>query len=426
MQPDPTHDEEAEAAILGAILLENRLIWDVMVEVHPEDFYVLRHEKIFFAMIDTAENGDGKIDIVSLRSALEGRGELRAVGGATALSRLLDSVPDVANVMTYVKIVKACALNRTIAKMAPLLADTSRPPRERAMDVLGKMYLALEIRDATSLQTISQLSAAYTKDQEAGLDRRWVESGIENLDRLVTMRRRNVIVIAGNPGTGKSALALQISTRVAKTGHVLFVTLEMSEREVLERAVQAKTGCSAPEIENPKFTTTARRAEINAAFEELREYGHTLHILNPGMSSPQDVLAIARSLQLKHGGLSLVVIDYLQLMHCTEKNMSPVERVTWLSRQVKAIARQLDVPIVLLSQLSRGQVKDNREPQLHDLRDSGAIEQDADIVIFSHRPDQESDDGMLIVRKQRHGPTGVCYVKFDKQRCLFRSIQTGY
>jgi len=230
--------------------------------------------------------------------------------------------------------------------------------------------------------------------------------------------------VAGHPGTGKSSLAVQAALNVAKEGRVLLITLEMSSEEMVERVVQSKTGASAHIIDNPQFTTPDNRQRIKEAFEEVSMNLETLHVLSPGAVTPQDVIAHARAIEMQHGELSLIVVDYLQLMHCPERGMGPVERVTWLSRNIKAAARQLKVPIMLLSQLSRDSAKGNREPELHDLRDSGAIEQDADIVVFTHRPNIEQEEGMLLVRKQRHGPVGRCRVQYDSSRCRFLTLDT--
>lgn len=418
----PPHDAGAEAAILGALMIDTSAVWNVIPKLKPHDFFVQKHRIILEAMYDIAENGSGKIDVVSLRSALDSRDELQIAGGASQLSDLIDALPDVANINAYIDIVREHALDRRLKDLGKMLSGNGTKPRERAQRVLGDMHLALCGEDAVTIKTMAQAARDYRKNQDAGLTTRCAETGIGSLDSKMTIRRGNVVVIAGHPGTGKSSLATQAAINAAKSGHVLLITLEMSEEEMVERVVQGQTGCSAHIIDNPQFTNEVNQEKIRRSIADVGERMDTLHVISPGMVTPQDVIAHARSVQLRYGSLELVVVDYLQLMHCPVRGLGSVERVTWLSRHIKAAARQLKVPIMLLSQLSRDSAKGNREPELHDLRDSGAIEQDADIVIFTHRPNQETDEGVLILRKQRHGPVGRCNVKYDTSRCRFSSI----
>lgn len=416
------HDREAEAAILGALMVDSSLVWEVMTALKPEHMYLDQHRMILRAMYDVAENGDGKIDVVSIKHVLDGRNEMERIGGASALSGMMDALPDAANVGFYVGVVLEHALDREMKRLGTILSQNGAPPKDRAHAVLAEMYVALAGEDATNVKTMAQVAAQYEKNIAAGLTERWVETGLGGLDAYVTIRKKNQVVIAGNPSTGKSSFAMQVALNAMKTAHVLFISLEMSEEELCERVVQGMTGCSAKVIANPKHTNDANREKISVAMAIVRENYHQLHLLSPGMVTPQDVMAHARAIQLRFGSLGLVVVDYLQLMHCPMKNMSNTERATWLSRNMKGVARQLDVPVMLLSQLSRDNTKGNREPELHDLRDSGAIEQDADIVIFTHRPDPDEDDGLLLVKKQRHGPKGRTRVKFDGSRSRFLSI----
>ncbi len=422
----PPHDLEAEAAILGALMLDEQTVWAVMPKLKPNDFFVQKHRIILDAMYDIAENGDGKIDVISLRSALDYRDELGLIGGVTYLSGLIDALPDVANVQHYVGIVREHSLDRRLKDLGRSLSGNGVRPRERAEIVLAKMHMALCGEEATGIKSMAQLAREYVANQEAGITTRCASTGLSVLDNKMIIRRGNVVVVAGHPGTGKSSLAVQAAIHVAKEGRVLLITLEMSAEEMVERVVQSMTGASAHIIDNPQFTNQDNRDKIKTALMEVGRDMETLHVLSPGNVTPQDVIAHSRAIEMQHGELSLVVVDYLQLMHCPERGLGTVERVTWLSRHLKAAARQLSVPLMVLSQLSRDSAKGNREPELHDLRDSGAIEQDADIVVFTHRPDIETDDGMLLVKKQRHGALGRCRVKYDGSRCRFLTIQHSY
>ena len=416
------HDAEAERAIIGALMLQKSLVWEVMPSLKPEHMYLEQHRQILDAMYDIAENGDGKVDVVSTRHVLDQRGKLQQIGGTTYLSSLMDALPDVANVGHYVGIVLEHALDREMRRLGAVLSQNGSPPKDRAHAVLADMYKALAGEESASVKTMAQIALEYESNVKAGLTEQWIETGISALDSWVTIRRKNQVVVAGNPSTGKSSFALQAALNAMKTHHVLFISLEMSEEELFERVVQGMTGCSAKVIANPKHTTEENRRKIAEAVARVQAHHHMLHLLSPGMVTPQDVIAHARAIQIRYGTLGLVVVDYLQLMHCPLKNMGTTERVTWLSRHMKAVARQLDVPVMLLSQLSRDNTRGNREPELHDLRDSGAIEQDADIVIFTHRQNLDEPEGVLLVRKQRHGPTGRTRVNFDGARSKFLTI----
>lgn len=416
------HDREAERAVISAMMLDPSLIWEIMPSLKPEHFYIDGHRLILEAMYDVAENGDGKVDILSVKHVLDSRGRLQQVGGASYLSGLIDDLPDVANAPHYVGIILEHALDREMRRLGAILSQNGSPPKDRAHTVLADMYKALAGEDAASVKTMAQIAQEYESNVNLGLTSKWIETGIATLDSWVTIRKKNQVVVAGNPSTGKSSFAMQVALNAMKTHHVLFISLEMSEEELFERVIQGMTGCSAKIIANPKHTTDENRRRIIEATATVKAHHHMLHMLSPGMVAPQDVMAHARAIQIRYGSIGLVVVDYLQLMHCPLKNMGSTERVTWLSRQMKAVARQIDVPVMLLSQLSRDNSKGNREPELHDLRDSGAIEQDADIVIFTHRQNLDEPEGLLLVKKQRHGPTGRTRVSFDGSRSRFLAI----
>jgi replicative DNA helicase len=421
-----THDREAEAALIAAIMGDPKIVYEVMPELDPFDLYVEKHRVILDAIYDVAENGDGRIDIVSLRHVLNGKGEMETVGGAVGLSELFDVLPDVANWRAYLEIIRRHARSRELVRVGRLLQNEDTPVEDRASLAMEKITALSVQGEQKRLLTGSDIFRKIESTIDAGVDPRMFKTGIAHLDGFLTIRRGNVVVIAGNPGTGKSALALQVAQRVAnRHGPMVFFSLEMSTYELGERMIQGTTGCGANVISTPQFTTKENRAKIKEALKPTEGMDRAL-FLDPGVITPQEALAYARMAQIRFGDLKAVFVDYLQLMRCPEKGYGSVERTTWLSRQMKAMARTLEVPVVVLSQLSRGQVKDGREPQLHDLRDSGAIEQDADIVIFTHRPDPDQDNFKLIVRKQRHGPVGSARVKFDGGRCRFVSITDVY
>jgi len=408
-------------------MAQNELIWTVISVLRPSDFYHINHRLIYEAMFDICQNGDGKIDIVSLRHVLKNQGTLEMLGGANALAVLFDALPAVSNFESYVAIVKEHSLSRDVISISRKLQGSAGKPDVALRQAMADITETLAGGGGNPIIDYEDELELTKELWREGGERVTVDTGIQRLDDKMIIMKGNIVVIAGNPGTGKTAFASQVAYRTSQKTPVLFATLEMSPANVTHRIIQLKTGISVPIILNPGFTTEDNRSKLAEAVDrELGENRRTLKMLRPGFISPMDILAAGRSMQARYGDLGLIVVDYLQLMHCPERNLTSQERVAWLSRNMKAVALQLNVPIFLLSQLSRKNVQDNKEPQLHDLRDSGAIEQDADIVVFTHRPDLAKNEGRFIVRKQRYGSPFSAVAVFDGGRTRFTEMATGY
>jgi len=417
------HDAEAEAALLGAIMAEQNLIWTTMQSLKVEDFYKQEHRDVYGAMVDIAENGDGKIDIISLSRILRYR---KVPNHATLLSSFDDALPDVGNASHYAKIIKECSLGRKLTATATKITLQQGDPRDRLNLALDDLIQLVSGGGGADSWTLPEAVKIYRENQNSGATAKVFDCGMSALDSIVTFRKENMIVVAGHPGTGKSSLALQIAMNVMKQGRVLFVSMEMGRDELVERAVQLKTGCSASVIDNPTYQAEGIREKIEIAFNELQQGESTLEVFVPNRCTPQDVLGKAMEIKARFGDLSLVIIDYLQRVHWPVPGLGAVQETTEKSRAMKDMARAAGVPVMVLSQLSRNSAREGKEPQLHDLRDSGAIEQDADIAIFTHRPNEDTNDAVLLVRKQRHGPTGSVKCEFDRARCRFIERVRGY
>jgi replicative DNA helicase len=419
------HDLEAEKSLLASMILDRNLIWDAMEKIEPDDFYHPSHMAVYESMLDICENGDGKIDIVSLRHSLDGMGKLKIAGGATGLSDLIDTMPDAANAPAYMTIILEHSKNRKLMDVGKYLLGDS-PPSEKMAEGINKIVEITARSSSGEFMSLEESGEKYAADQAKGLTAKAFLTGMMLLDGKVSFRKENMVVLAGHPGTGKSSLALQIAMNVMMEQIVLFVSMEMSSPELWERAVQAKTGIAAETIDNPTYAPEPVREKIAEASAELRSGPRNLKIFAPRYCTPDVILGKAMATRARHGELSLVIVDYLQRVHWAERGISMVEETTKKSRAMKDMARIIGCPVMVLSQLSRNSAREGKRPQLHDLRDSGAIEQDADTVIFTHRPDRETNDAELVIGKQRHGATGIVKCKFDSSRCRFIEKIGGY
>lgn len=406
-------------------MADPNLIWESLQKLKGDDFYVVQHRIIYDAMVDICENGDGKIDLVTLPKALKDRGELEMAGGVSAVSNMLDALPDIANFNAYVKIITECSRDRRLIQIGRELSIPGNP-EQRLGDAMHKLMLVSDSSASTESMLIEEVGEEYRQNQESGITAQAFTTGIPRLDDIVTFRKENMVVIAGHPGTGKSSLGLQIALNVMRQGRVLFVSMEMGKAELWERAVQYKTGVSSQVIDNPRYAPEAIRAKIAEASAELRGGPRTLEVFAPRYCTPQTILGKAMALKARYGDLKTVIVDYLQRVHWTERGLGSVQETTEKSRAMKDMARTIGSPVLVLSQLSRNSAREGKEPQLFDLRDSGAIEQDADIAIFTHRPNEESNDAILLVRKQRHGALGRVECLFDGSRCRFTEKTYGY
>ncbi len=428
----PPHNVEAEKSVLGAVLLDERHLFSLLVEEHlrPEHFYVERHGRVYEAMLEL-HNSDHKIDHLTVAEALRSQGKLEEAGGPEAIEELAGWVPAAGHARDYGRIVREQAQMRSLlsASYAIQASVLSReaPARElveraeRSMlevahdDHQKKMRSILDILDVETdkLHRLSVLKTALTG----------TPSGFKDLDEKTGgFQPGNLVIVAARPSMGKSALVANVAENAVLAGHaVALFSLEMSESELAQRFVASQARIKGEDLRRGKVPEH-RWAKILEACGRLS--AAPLFIDD---SSDTGVLAIrAKARRLHHqleGGLGLVIVDYLQLMRHEGRVESRVEQVSQISRGLKGLARELNVPVVALSQLSRGveQRGGDKRPVLSDLRDSGAIEQDADLVMFIYRDeyyDKESDrpgEADIIIAKHRNGPIGDVVLTFQKE-----------
>jgi replicative DNA helicase len=430
----PPHSIEAEESVLGAVLLSADAANIALERLKAEDFYRPSHQQVFEA-VQVLFDGNEPIDAVTVSEALRREGTLERVGGVGFLTRLMDTVPTTSNVDYYAGIVEEHALRRRLMKVGGTIGGIATEMSEPISDVLDRaeqeVFQVAERRVGEGLASIDPLLGPAIERaeelQRLGSEITGAPTGFRDLDRkLAGLHPTNLIVIAARPGMGKSSLALNIAQNVAQTGApVAIFSLEMSREEIVSRML-----CSTGRIDSQRLRT-GRLSE--ADFTKLSNAASVLYKKpiyvdeSPGLTVTE-IRAKARRLR-RRPGLGLVVVDYLQLMHGTGGENRQQE-IALISRSLKNLARELQVPIIALSQLNRSlESREDKRPRLGDLRESGAIEQDADVVLFIYRdetynPDKVESKGVaeVVIAKHRQGAVGKVMMTFLPEFTLFSDM----
>jgi replicative DNA helicase len=415
------YNAEAERSVLGAILLDNHAVNIAVERLKPEDFFLDQHRHIFERILELGEMQQA-IDLVTLSESLDRHGELEAAGGPAYLAQLLDGLPRATNVEHYARIVKEKAVLRQLIRTAEAIQQRALDAEEDADAILDKaesdIFQVAEDRIRAGLVGIKDLVkenyARIANMMEQGRRLTGVATGYTYLDNETAgLQPGELIILAARPSMGKTALALNMAENVAlgrEPQPVAIFSLEMSKESLLLRLL-----ASRGRVDAHKF----RMGHL--AHEDWQKIGPTiarlgeapLWIDDSASATVMEMGAKARRLK-RDKGLSLVIVDYLQLIAARGRFSNRNEEVGSISRALKGLAKELKVPVLVLSQLTRAPEREDRKPQLADLRESGAIEQDADVVLFIHRPgfyradlpEEERAKTELIIAKQRNGPTG--------------------
>lgn len=433
----PPHDVEAEKSVLGAILIDQSAIHIVAEFLRAQNFYLREHQQIFDCMVSLFEKQQ-PIDVVTLKNQLQSDGVLKAVGGAAYLSELINTVPTSAYVEHYAHIVKDQFTKRRLIELSSRMVekafdnrgDISRLIAEAETEIFALSQDQMH-RDFIPLKEI--LSTSFERLEEFiknGANLRGVPTGFVDLDaKLAGMQDSNLIILAARPGVGKTTFALNIALHVAtkSKGGVGFFSLEMSKEELVDRLLVGHADIDAWRLKTGKLSDQDYKS-ITMAMGELSEAPIFIDD-TPGISI-LEMRTKARKLKAEKD-IKLVVVDYLQLADAGKRFESRVNEVSFISQGLKNLARELRVPVIALSQLSRSvEQRGTKKPQLSDLRESGAIEQDADIVMFIYAED-ESDDLLdsnkkmvkLNIAKHRNGATGEIDLMFRGDRVKFYSVE---
>ncbi|MCS7283293.1 MAG: replicative DNA helicase [Anaerolineae bacterium] len=429
-------DIEAEEAVLGALLIDPDALYRVAPFLRPEDFYLQKHGWIYEAILALHDRRE-PVDYITLRNELEARGLLEEIGGPAYIARLMDAVPTAINVEAYGRIVEAAAIRRRLLAAASDIAQLAYQEGRDIGEVLDRaeqlLFTISQRRVTRDLVPIEEIVRQYYDRIEYLYEHRGeplgVPTGFIDLDRLLGgLQKSDLIIVAARPGVGKTSFCLSIARNAARLGkHVAIFSLEMSAEQVVQRLVSAETGIDAQRLrlgllreeEWPLFVhATGVLAQLPIFIDDT-----------PAISALQ-LRTKARRIHAEYG-LDLIVVDYLQLMTADVRVENRVQEVSYISRMLKSLARELDVPLVAVSQLSRAvEQRTDKRPVLADLRESGSLEQDADVVLFIYReemykPDTEKQHiADIIVAKHRNGPTGVVQLFFRQQLAQFLDAET--
>ncbi|MCC5949874.1 MAG: replicative DNA helicase [Nitriliruptoraceae bacterium] len=434
----PPHSLEAEVSVLGAALISRAAASDVMQTLRPEDFYRNAHRVVFEAIQGLDHEGE-PVDTVTLTDWLASRGRLDEVGGAAAIHDLTLAVPTAANASYYAQIVRQKALMRRLidagTKVTKLGYEGGDDP-ERIVDQAESMIYEVAQTDSTSEyarlgELLNESFAQIEKLAEESSEVTGLATGFDDLDRLTAgLQPQNLVIIAARPAMGKSSLVLGISHFVAArlSRPALLFSLEMSKLEIVNRLLSSEARIDSSRLRTGRLEETDWR-KLGDALGALSDA--PLFIDDTPSITLMEIRAKARRLKQKHG-LDLVIVDYLQLMASHRRVESRQQEVAEISRGLKMLAKELDVPVIALSQLSRQpESRTDKRPQLADLRESGSIEQDADIVGFIYRDevyDEDSPDkgiAELIIAKHRNGATGVVKLAFLGHLTKFANLARG-
>jgi replicative DNA helicase len=429
----PPQDLDAERSVLGALLLKPSTLHELATSLQPEDFYRPGHAHIFEAAISLFEKNE-PIDEVTVRSQLKAAGTLEAAGGTAYLASLTDSVPTAANAVHYAHIVRNRAVSRRLINAATDIVSAAYEGTGEIGQLLdqaeSKIFEITASRDQRAFVPIKEV----VKDTFKLIEKRYekketitgVATGFSDFDRMTSgLQPGDLIILAARPSMGKTALALNMAQNAAIRGKlpVALFSLEMSKEQLVMRMLAAEGRIDSSKLRGGKLGDAdwPRLARAAGALAEAE-----LYLDDSGSLTILETRAKARRLQAEKG-LSMIVIDYLQLMHGRAESRE--REISEISRGLKSLAKELNVPVMALSQLNRSlEARQDKRPMLSDLRESGAIEQDADVICFIYRDEYYNKDSdakgqaELIIGKQRNGPTGTVHLKFFNEYTRFENL----
>ena len=437
--PSIPHSREAEEAVVGAVLINPEVYYDVAQFLQADDFYIHRHKWIWEAFTRLHEQRT-PVDMLTLSEELDRVDQLAELGGPAYLTALINQVPSSLNAESYGRIVEAHSIRRKMINAANQIASLAYNEESLVDTVMDEAEKAVfnvsERRLKHDLVPISSVLSEYY-DRIDDLAKRsdeifGVPTGFFDLDKLLSgLQPSDLLIIAGRPGQGKSGFLLSVAKNAALTHkkHVAIFSLEMSNEQVVQRLISQQTGIDSQrlrtgKLDDPEWPTFAHAIEV---FSDTK-----IFLDDTPAITPMQLRTKCRRLHMEYG-LDLVIIDYLQLMGGDMRNENRVQEVSYISRNLKVLARELNVPVLAAAQLSRAvEQRTDKRPVLSDLRESGSLEQDSDIVMFIYRPDQYEKDTVkqnvaeIIVAKHRNGPVGSVELIFRSALAKFENAATKH
>ena len=431
------HNIDAEKSVLGSILVNNEYYYQVVETLRHEDFYLNAHRVIFRTMTDIF-SASKAVDLITIQDELNRVNLLESSGGIAYLASLLDGIPHLVNIEHYIQIIREKSLFRQMIRSTnQIMADCfdQNEPAEEILDRAEQSLFELsEKRLQTGLVSVKDLEPdAHRLLEKLYTDREMitgVATGFNDFDRMTSgLQPSDLVILAARPSMGKTAMALNFAENVAlKLGKPVGIfSLEMSKEQLLMRLLCAESAVDAHRVR----TGYLSKADFGRLIDSLGKIASApMFIDDSSTLTIMQMRAKARRLKAEHG-LGMIIVDYLQLMSGYGRAENRTQEISGISRGLKAIAKELHVPVVALSQLSRApeqRTGSDHRPQLSDLRESGSIEQDADLVAFIYREEvykpSEENSGLaeLIIAKQRNGPTGTVKLAFQKQYTRFQTL----
>jgi len=431
----PPQNNDAEQSLLGCLMLDKDAIVKVVDFIKAEDFYKGIHQDIYQAMSDLYEKSE-PIDILSVSARLKERNKLEGIGGQSYLTSLINTVPTATHIANYARIVRQKKILRDLISASEEIGLSAFDESEEVdvlLDKAEKTVFSIGQRSLTQtfLPIKEILSDTFERLDELSKNQgkmRGVATNFIDLDKILGgLQKSDLVILAARPSMGKTSLALDIARNVAilENKPVGLFSLEMSKDQLADRLLASLANINLWNLRNGRLTSDDY-SRLQHAMGSLSEA--PLYIDDAGSVNILQIRAMARRLQANKG-LSLIVIDYLQLMEPMNRFASPVQQVTENSRALKMLAKELNIPVLVLSQLSRAvEQRTPSIPKLSDLRESGAIEQDADVVMMIYREDKNTENSLnpniakIIIAKHRNGPIGDVNLYFDEHRVSFRNL----
>lgn len=434
----PPQDLDAEISVLGSLMIDKLAIIKVTDILTPYDFYHPAHKIIYEAILALFEHAE-PIDILTVSSYLKKEKKLKMAGGSDYLAELINKVPTSAHVAQYAQIVKEKSVRRELVNASSEINENAFEGKDfdELLDGVEQRIFGISQRSRTQrfVHLRDELPGAYERLEQ--LHRgdgslRGIPTYFHQLDNMLSgLQKSDLILLGARPSYGKTALALDIARQVAIHGKSVGVfSIEMSREQIIDRLIGSQAKIPVWRLRTGRLSNDMEFSLVQQALDELSKAN--LFIDDTPSPTVLQMRSSARRLQLEQG-LDLIVVDYIQLVQPRTSSDNVVQQVTEISRGLKALAKELNIPVLALSQLSREVDKrDQKIPRLSDLRESGSLEQDADIVMFIHRKDRErmdlseEDQNLieLLIAKHRNGPTGVVQLRFDPELITFNNIDT--